>query len=66
MSYSNSSSTTSSLTPEQIYGDAGLIFIRYDAEIVTKSNGDKKIGGARPPYKGQTEQKIYGPDAGDY
>ena len=66
MAYSNSSSTTSSLTPERIYGDAGLIYIRYDAEIVTKSNGDKKIGGSRPPFKGQQERKIYGPDAGDY
>ena len=66
MSYSNSSNATSSLSPAQIYGDANLIFIRYHAEIITKSNGDKKIGGSRPPFKGQQEQKKYGPDSGDY
>ena len=52
MSYANSSNTTSKLFPAQIYNEAGLIYIRYDAEIVTKSNGDKKIGGVRPPFKG--------------
>ena len=67
MSYSNSSNTTSSkLSPAQIYGDANLIFIRYHAEIITKSNGDKKIGGSRPPFKGQQEQKKYKSDSGDY
>jgi hypothetical protein len=66
MSYSNSSNTTSSkLSPAQIYGDANLIFIRYHAQIETKSNGQKKIGGIRPPFKGQQEQKKYGPDSGD-
>ena len=57
---------TSTLTPAQIYGDAGLIFIRYDAEIVTKSNGDKKIGGSRPAFSKITEQINYGPNSGDY
>ena len=30
-----------------IYKEAGLMYIRYDAEIETKSNGQKKIGGKR-------------------
>ena len=66
MTYSNSSNTTSKLSPAQIYGDANLIFIRYHAQIETKSNGDKKIGGSRPPFKGIQEQKDYGPGSGDY
>ena len=67
MAYSNSSNTTTSkLSPDQIYGDAGLIYIRYHAKIETKPNGDKKIGGSRPPFKGQQVQKKYGADSGDY
>ena len=31
----------------QIYTEAGLIYIRYDAEIETKCNGQQKIGGKR-------------------
>ena len=31
-----------------IYKEAGLMYIRYDAEIETKSNGQKKIGGNAP------------------
>ena len=33
-----------------LYGEAGLIYIRYHAEIETKSNGQKKIGGNRPSF----------------
>ena len=57
---------TSRLTPSEIYGDANLIFIRYHAQIVTKSNGDKKVGGSRPPLKGIQEQIKYGPGSGKY
>ena len=28
-------------TPAQFYGDAGLIYIRYHAEIESKPNGQK-------------------------
>ena len=67
MSYSNSSNTTSSkLSPAQIYGDANLIFIRYDAQIETKSNGQKKIGGIRPAFSKIKEQINYKSGSGDY
>ena len=36
------------LSPVQIYGDAGLKTIWYDAPIEAKPNGQKKIGGSRP------------------
>ena len=37
-------------TPKKIYGEAGLIYIRYNAEIEVKENGQKKIKGTRPPF----------------
>ena len=46
MAYSNSSNATSKLPPSQIYGDAGLIYIRYHAQIETKPSGQKNIGGS--------------------
>ena len=39
-------SNTPKYSPAQIYGDAGLIYIRYRAQIETKPNGQKKIGGS--------------------
>ena len=67
MAYSNSSNTTTSkLSPAQIYGDANLIFIRYDAQIETKSNGQKKIGGIRPAFSKIKEQINYKSGSGDY
>ena len=33
-----------------LYGEAGLIYIRYHAEIEEKENGQKKIKGKRPPF----------------
>ena len=67
MTYSNSSNTTSKLSPAQIYGDAGLIYIRYHAQIETKSNGQKKIGGTtRPAFSKITKQIDYGSKSGDY
>ena len=57
---------TSRLTPAKIYGDAGLIDIRYHAHIETKPNGHKKIGGSRPPFKGIKEQIKYGSGSGKY
>ena len=67
MSYSNSSNTTSSkLSPAQIYGDANLIFIRYHAQIETKPNGQKKIGGIRPAFSKIKEQINYKSGSGDY
>ncbi len=62
------SSTTNTIktTAAKIYGDAGLIYIRYDAEIVTRPSGDKKISGSRPPFKDIKEQIKYGPGSGKY
>ena len=56
MTYSNISNGESKLSPAQIYGDAGLIYIRYHAQIETKSNGQKKIGGSRPVFSKITKQ----------
>jgi hypothetical protein len=44
------------LSPDQIYGDAGLIYIRYHAQIETKPSGQKKIGGSRPAFSKIKEQ----------
>ena len=53
-------------SPAQIYGDAGLIYIRYHAQIETKSNGQKKIGGSRPAFSKITKQIDYGSQSGNY
>ena len=66
MAYSNSSNTTSKHSPAQFYGDAGLIYIRYHAKIVTKPNGHKNIGGSRPPFKHIEEQENYARGSGKY
>ncbi|MFM7979868.1 MAG: hypothetical protein ACKPKO_11185, partial [Candidatus Fonsibacter sp.] len=66
MAYSNSSNSTSTLSPAQIYGDANLIFIRYHAPIESNTNGQNKIGGSRPAFSRITKQINYGPDSGDY
>ena len=66
MAYSNSSNTTSKHSPAQFYGDAGLIYIRYHAKIVSKPNGQKKISGSRPPFKGIEKQINYAPGSGKY
>ena len=67
MAYSNSSNTTTSkLSPAKIYGDAGLIYIRYHAQIENKPNGHKKIGGTRPAFSKIKEQIKYSSKSGDY
>ena len=38
------------ITPAKLYGDAGLLHIRYHAIIETKPNGQKKVGGPRPAF----------------
>ena len=66
MAYSNISNVAPKLSPAQIYGDAGLIYIRYHAQIETKSNGQKKIGGSPPPFSKIKKQIDYEPGSGDY
>ena len=53
-------------TVSQIYQEAGLIYIRYHADIETKSNGQKKIGGNRPCFSRIERQIKYGAGDGRY
>ena len=66
MAYSNISNATSKLSPAQIYGDAGLIYIRYHAQIEAKPNGQNKIGGSRPAFSKITKQIDYASGSGNY
>ena len=40
----------------QTYKESGIMYIRYDWEIETKSNGQKKIGGNRPSFSKMNKQ----------
>ncbi len=64
MAYSNIPSITSKLSPAKIYGDAGLIYIRYHAQIETKPNVHEKIGGTRPAFSKIKEQINYSSKSG--
>ena len=66
MAYSSTSNVASKLSPAQIYGDAGLIYIRYYAQIEAKPNGQKNIGGSRPALSNITKQPTYSSSAGGY
>ncbi|MFM7983431.1 MAG: hypothetical protein ACKPKO_29315 [Candidatus Fonsibacter sp.] len=57
---------TSRLTPAKIYGDAGLVYIRYHAQIETKPNGHNNIGGSRPQFSKITRQIDYKRGSGKY
>jgi hypothetical protein len=54
------------ITPAKLYGEAGLLYIRYHAKIETKPNGQKKVGGTRPAFSKITKQIEYQQDAGKY
>ena len=54
------------ITPAKLYGEAGLIYIRYHAKIENKPNGQKKVGGTRPAFSKITKQIQYEQDAGQY
>ena len=54
------------ITPAKIYGDAGLLYIRYHATIETKPNGQKKVGGPRTAFSKIMKQIEYQHDAGKY
>ena len=54
------------ITPARIYGEAGLIYIRYHATIETKPNGQKKVGGSRPAFSKITKQIAYNQNSGKY
>ena len=54
------------LSPDQVYGDAGLIYIKYHAQIEAKPNGQKNIGGSRPAFSKITKHIDYSSGSGDY
>ena len=58
--------TAKTLKPSEIYGQAGLIYIRYHAEIEDKATGQKKIGGKRPAFSKIAKQIKYEAGAGRY
>ena len=66
MDNSNISNVAPKLSPAQTYGDAGLIYIRYHAKIVSKPNGQKKIRGSLPAFSNIEEQINYKSGSGDY
>ena len=66
MANSNISTVAAKLSPAQIYGDAGLIYIRYHAHIETKPTGQNNIGGSRPAFSNITKQIEYASRSGDY
>ena len=59
-----SSRKVRTFTPSQIYGEAGLIYIRFPGRVEDKPGGQKKIGGSRPAFSRITKQLPYGPGAG--
>ena len=66
MEDSNISNVAPKLSPDQINGDARLIYIIYHARIEEKPNGQKNIGGGRPAFNKITKQVDYGSGSGDY
>ena len=59
--------TDTNMTYSQLYGEAGLTYIRFDATIETKPNGQKKIGhGKGPSYSKLEKQPVYKKGDGRY
>ena len=55
------------MTYGKLYGEAGLMYIRFDAPIEDKPNGQKKIGHGRgPSYSKLEKQPIYKKGDGRY
>ena len=54
------------ITLSQLYKESNLMYIRYNATIEDKPNGQKKIGGTRPAYSKIEEQVDYKAGAGKY
>jgi hypothetical protein len=53
-------------SPKQIYGEANLIYIRYNATIEEKGNGQKKIKGDYPQFTKIERQPEYKKGDGAY
>ena len=59
--------SNSKMTYSQLYGQAGLTYIRFDAPVETKPTGQKKIGaGNRPACSKIVSQPAYGKGDGRY
>ena len=54
------------MTISRIYKESGIMFIRYDGKIETKSNGQKKIGGSRPAFSKMEKQVEYTSGSGRF
>jgi hypothetical protein len=54
------------MTYSKLYGQAGLTYIRFEAPVETKPNGQKKIGGSRPAFSKIVSQPTYGKGDGRY
>ena len=54
------------MTYSKLYGQAGLTYIRFEAPVETKPNGQKKIGGSRPAFSKIVSQPTYGKGDGKY
>ena len=59
-------SNTPKYSPSQIYGDAGLVYIVYHAQMETKPSGQKKIAGSRPAFSKINKQIDYKSGSGGY
>ena len=57
---------TRKITINQLYKESNLMYIRHNATIEDKPNGQKKIGGTRPAYSKITKQIEYAPGSGKY
>ncbi|MFM7980843.1 MAG: hypothetical protein ACKPKO_16150, partial [Candidatus Fonsibacter sp.] len=64
--YGNSDKYPPTYSPAQIYGDAGLIYIRCHAQIETKPNGQNNIGGSRRAFSNITKRTDYTSQSGSY
>ena len=53
-------------TATQLYRESGLIYIRFDGQVETKSNGQKKIKGSRPAFSQITKQIDYKAGSGRF
>ena len=63
----STSETHTKMTYSQLYGKAGLMYIRFDAGIESKPNGQKKIGHGRgPSYSKLEKQPTYKKGDGRY
>ena len=57
---------TTKMTATKLYKEAGLIYIRYNATIEDKPNGQRKIGGTRPTFSKIDRQMEYKAGSGRY